>query len=1034
MSGVLPPSLAARFEALAVLGAGEAATVLRCRDLDLDREVALKVLRPGADDRVAQRLRREAGLLARLEHPHLVRVLDHGEADGAPYLVLELLAGRSFDHLPEDEGALTFLLQVAGALEALHRAGVVHRDVTPANMILDEGGGVPRGVLCDLGAGRGAGSSSLTRTREVVGASALLAPELLRGGGPTPASDWFAWGVAAYQVIEGRDPFQAAAVLAYAQGGPWPEPDLAGVPPSRQGLYLACLSERPEDRPAGPAALAARIGAGSPEEVLRARGTRELAPPPASVLGAAAAGPAGAVDRSAATVALDGGQVEAARRAARSPGPQAARAFQALTDPGDGAPGEGGASATRGARRRAPDQRAFWVRVLGATLACVGVAGWWVSGRQPPAARPTIVPGEPARAPDDPEAAGPAPASVRARLEALRSRAERLAPPWAGRESTGLVVALRGSAGRAAAAGGPGSATGAPEVDRWFPALEEPLEGERLVTLVEDATSFVRSHLAAHPALDEALATWVREHLDPLRRAAGVARDAVPQVLEIGAPLGAVHQLYGVHDRLEVALEELGHALRRAGPQAPRCRAVGQLLLGGKPVAPELPGQVPLWRRLSTQPASCEDWQLALDALVLDLGRPRSPDWREGLEVARKVFAWARCPGGAAAVLSSHRALEDSILTSQDHALTELVHEVARGLDGLAEEDLALWLDHLAYRLRSRDRGPSLGRPRATVVATLQWPEGSPLLATPTSSTRTSRRRRRRRPSGEGEREAARPRPPLRVEDLWVGPGFEDAWETFHRSLSQSCERLRTRRASLARVPSVVLGKALTLRGFAHLLEVAEEGRAGTPLAPAAPGSYREAVRQRSRAARDRVRADLEALVQREDRGWRSMSLREQGKRRDADYFAVLSTVRRALGGEGLGAWMLRTLAGGQGPTIGRVREILEDAPAPWAPGCDEAASFSEPLQGWLTSSRDSLAVGVEALGALVEAQARCRASAPRFPEVERLVAALGPAAAAHPRDAARGVAAVRARLAAVQPVPAAAPVLEELVAALGSR
>jgi serine/threonine protein kinase len=183
--------------------------VRRARDLKLDQDVAIKFMRAdlAAQPEARQRFEHEAYSAAALNHPNIVRVLDAGEHEGQPYLVMECLPGRSLRDEIED-GALNqtraswIARDVLAALEAAHAAGVVHRDVTPSNVLLTDTG---RAKLADFGIAKAAESVDVTTVGFVVGTAAYMAPERLRGEVATPASDIYSLGVTLNQATGARD-------------------------------------------------------------------------------------------------------------------------------------------------------------------------------------------------------------------------------------------------------------------------------------------------------------------------------------------------------------------------------------------------------------------------------------------------------------------------------------------------------------------------------------------------------------------------------------------------------------------------------------------------------------------------------------------------------------------------------------------------------------------------------------------------------------------------------------------------------------
>ena len=236
--------LGGRYRVGALLATGGMGEVWAAHDLLLDRAVAVKVL-GGAlagDGRAAERLRREARAAGRLEHPGIARVLDLGEHDGRPYLVMELLEGESLaaridraGPMPPDEAARV-VAAVADALEAAHAAGVVHRDVKPGNVFLTTAGEVK---VLDFGIAWCAHDAALT-TGELLGTAAYLAPERVLGHRATPAADIYALGVVLYELLAGHRPFEASSEveLAMAHVNATP-PSLREVAPSAPPFLIA---------------------------------------------------------------------------------------------------------------------------------------------------------------------------------------------------------------------------------------------------------------------------------------------------------------------------------------------------------------------------------------------------------------------------------------------------------------------------------------------------------------------------------------------------------------------------------------------------------------------------------------------------------------------------------------------------------------------------------------------------------------------------------------------------------------------------
>jgi serine/threonine protein kinase len=253
------------------LGEGGMGVVFRAvREAD-GEVVALKVLRDAlaGDDLHVRRFEREARMASGLAHPHLVAVLDSGSAGGCRYLVTRFVAGVALaevlDAGPLRGGATVRLAAgVGSALDALHRRGLLHRDVKPENILVDGGG---RSHLTDFGVARGEADTALTSTGRVVGTIDYLAPELIRGGPASPASDVYALGCVVHACLAGRPPFAdldfAETCRAHLTA---PPPDLRAVrgdlPTPLLWAAERALAKDPVDRPATGAAYARLLRAG----------------------------------------------------------------------------------------------------------------------------------------------------------------------------------------------------------------------------------------------------------------------------------------------------------------------------------------------------------------------------------------------------------------------------------------------------------------------------------------------------------------------------------------------------------------------------------------------------------------------------------------------------------------------------------------------------------------------------------------------------------------------------------------------------
>ena len=274
--------LVGRYRLLQQIGAGGMGVVWRAFDERLGRDVAVKRLhtRAGLDPAEAEvwshRAMREARITARLHHPHAVPVFDVVEHDGQPCLVMQYFPSRSLAELLSERGRMPVPevaqigAEVASALAAAHRAGIVHRDVKPANVLIAADG---TARITDFGIAHAIGDVSLTTTGMVTGTPAYLAPEVARGADASPASDVFSLGSTLYTALEGRPPFGASenamALLHLVASGDVVPPQRAGAlgplllhmltvdPASRpsMGDVAAQLSARVEGRDEAPAAL-----------------------------------------------------------------------------------------------------------------------------------------------------------------------------------------------------------------------------------------------------------------------------------------------------------------------------------------------------------------------------------------------------------------------------------------------------------------------------------------------------------------------------------------------------------------------------------------------------------------------------------------------------------------------------------------------------------------------------------------------------------------------------------------------------------
>ncbi len=252
---LLPP----RYRSPKRIARGGMGEIYRATDSMLGRAVAVKLLaaRYSRDDAVRQRFTREALAAARLSgEPHIVTIFDVGEQADRPFIVMEYLNGGSLEERIRATGAqetgqaLEWLEQAASALDAAHRHGVVHRDVKPANLLLDRNANVH---VADFGIASAAGMDSLTMTGTVLGTAGYLSPEQAQGERATPASDRYSLAVVAFELLSGQRPFDSDSITAEAAAHVnAPVPSISsvsrGLPDELDPVFQQAMAKDPAQR------------------------------------------------------------------------------------------------------------------------------------------------------------------------------------------------------------------------------------------------------------------------------------------------------------------------------------------------------------------------------------------------------------------------------------------------------------------------------------------------------------------------------------------------------------------------------------------------------------------------------------------------------------------------------------------------------------------------------------------------------------------------------------------------------------------
>jgi eukaryotic-like serine/threonine-protein kinase len=250
--------LGGRYRLVELLGQGGMARIYRGHDNQLNRDVAVKILRPeyGRDADFSSRFRHEAQAAASLNHPNIVGVYDYGQDVAGPFIVMELVDGEDLASIIKRSGALPprqaarIIAETARALHAAHQAGIVHRDVKPGNVMIDRNGRVK---VTDFGIARAIAAAQMTLPGTTLGSVHYFSPEQARGEPATASSDIYSLGIVLYEMLTGVRPWEgdsAASVALARLSGPIPDPLAVRptVPPDLAAITRRALALDPQDR------------------------------------------------------------------------------------------------------------------------------------------------------------------------------------------------------------------------------------------------------------------------------------------------------------------------------------------------------------------------------------------------------------------------------------------------------------------------------------------------------------------------------------------------------------------------------------------------------------------------------------------------------------------------------------------------------------------------------------------------------------------------------------------------------------------
>jgi len=253
--------LGGRYQLYDPIGRGGMATIYRGQDLQMDRAVAIKVLREvyRTDPKFVTRFQREAKILSLLQHPNIVHAFDYGQTNGMNYIVMELVEGTDLRRYLRSRGildvdrAVIIARNIALGLGAAHRRGIVHRGVKPSNVLVGRDGLIKLTDFCMTFIYAGIDSEIISITGGSLGLVTYYAPEQARGEIVSPSGDVYSLGIVMYEMVTGRTPFDGdtpvAIAMQHIQDAPTPPSQFnPNIPPPLEEIILRCLEKSPDMR------------------------------------------------------------------------------------------------------------------------------------------------------------------------------------------------------------------------------------------------------------------------------------------------------------------------------------------------------------------------------------------------------------------------------------------------------------------------------------------------------------------------------------------------------------------------------------------------------------------------------------------------------------------------------------------------------------------------------------------------------------------------------------------------------------------